>query len=63
VDVLGDRDRIRLDQIDFRIVTGDGFADQFAMLIAESGPGAEEIRAGGGTTQVYGMTRCTVGFI
>jgi hypothetical protein len=28
---------IRFDQIDLRIVTGDGFADQFAVLIAESG--------------------------
>jgi hypothetical protein len=35
--VLGHRHGIRLDQVDFGIVTGDGFADQFAVLIAESG--------------------------
>jgi hypothetical protein len=63
VDVLGDRYRVYLLEIDFRIMIGHGFADQFAMLIVESGPGAEKSGAVGSSAHVRRMTRSAVGFI
>ena len=63
MDVLGDGDGVRLDQIDLRIVVGDRFADEFALLVVERGLGAEQARAFVGAAEVGRMARRAVGFI
>src|SRR4051812_26355225 len=63
MDVLGDRDGVRFDQVDLGIVIGHRFSDQLAVLIVQRGERPEQARALLRSAHIGRVARRAVGFV